>query len=207
MSTPARLTRHRNRQEVATDAPLLSGSDAPNFSGRKARMRANPVVPEDIDAYIAAFPVQIQAVLQVMRATIRQAAPDATEKISYRIPTFVQHGNLVHFAAFTNHLGFYPGASAIAEFRDQIAAYPTSKGALQLPLSVDIPVALITAMSRFRVGENLARAGRKGRSDTLASPCRLDVAEHALSGSGRLPASDGAGDKPGEQSGSRQEES
>ncbi len=101
-------------------------------------MRVNPVVPEDIDAYIAAFPVQIQTVLQVMRATIRQAAPEATEKISYRIPTFVQHGNLVHFAAFTNHLGFYPGASAIAEFSDQLAAYPTSKGALQLPLGVDL---------------------------------------------------------------------
>lgn len=87
-------------------------------------MRANPVIPEDIDAYIAAFPADIQAVLQAMRATIRQAAPDAMEKISYRIPTFVQHGNLVHFAAFTNHLGFYPGASAIAEFRDELAAYP-----------------------------------------------------------------------------------
>ncbi|WP_353849939.1 DUF1801 domain-containing protein [Accumulibacter sp.] len=204
MSTPARLTRHRNRPEVATAAPPLSGSDAPNFSGRKARMRANPVIPEDIDAYIAAFPADIQAVLQAMRATIRQAAPDAMEKISYRIPTFVQHGNLVHFAAFTNHLGFYPGASAIAEFRDELAAYPTSKGTLQLPLSVDIPVALITAMTRFRVGENLARAGSKGRADTPASPCRQDVAVPALSGSGRRPATDAAGDVPGEKSGSRQ---
>lgn len=73
-----------------------------------------------------------------------------------------------------------------------------------MPLSVDIPVALITAMTRFRVGENLARAGSKGRADTPASPCRQDVAVPALSGSGRRPASDAAGDVPGEKSGSRQ---
>ncbi len=116
-----------------------------------------------IDEYIATHPAEIQRVLSELRATIRAAAPDATEKISYQMPTFAQHGNLVHFAAHKQHIGFYPAPSAIAAFRDELAAYKNSKGAVQFPLSRPLPLDLICRMVEFRVAENLKRAGAKSR--------------------------------------------
>ena len=117
--------------------------------------------PTTIDDYIAAFPPDIQASLQAIRATIRAAAPEATETISYAMPTYKLHGNLVHFAAFKNHIGFYPAPSGIENFKDQLASYKTSKGALQFPLDRPIPHALIAEIVRFRVRENTENAAAR----------------------------------------------
>jgi uncharacterized protein YdhG (YjbR/CyaY superfamily) len=107
-----------------------------------------------IDEYIQSFPPGVQASLSKLRSTIRQAAPQAVEKISYRIPTFYLNGNLVHFAAFERHIGFYPGPSGIAHFKKELAKYKSAKGSVQFPLDEPLPLELIAAIVEFRVGEN-----------------------------------------------------
>jgi uncharacterized protein YdhG (YjbR/CyaY superfamily) len=122
--------------------------------------------PESIDAYIALFPAEIQQKLQQIRAVIKQAAPEASEKISYQMPTFYLNGNLVHFAAFKHHIGFYPAPSGIEIFNEELAMYRTSKGAIQFPLDKPIPFDLVRAIVEFRVAENLHKSGIKNhRSD------------------------------------------
>lgn len=113
------------------------------------------------DQYIAEFPADIQTLLQQMRETIRAAAPDATEAIKYAMPTFVLHGNLVHFAAFKNHIGFYPGASGVARFMEDLKAYHTSKGAIQFPIGEPLPLGLVATIVQFRVQENTEKAELK----------------------------------------------
>ncbi len=113
-----------------------------------------------IDAHIARWPKLTQGRLRSLRALIRAAAPEAVETISYGIPTFDFHGHLVHFAGYPHHLGFYPGPAAIAAFRRDLAAYPTSRGAIRFPLDRPLPRALITRMVTFCLQENLRRAGR-----------------------------------------------
>lgn len=114
-----------------------------------------------IDEYIKACPEDVQATLQTVRATIRAAAPDAEERISYAMPAFAQNGNLVYFAALKHHIGFYPMPSGIEAFRQETAAYVSTKSALRFPLSQPLPLDLITKIVRFRVAENLARAKAK----------------------------------------------
>lgn len=114
-----------------------------------------------IDEYIAAFPADIQTILQKIRATIRKAAPDATEAISYRMPTFKLNGNLVHFAAFKNHIGFYPVPSGIEKFKKELSVYKGAKGSAQFPLDKPIPYGLIGRIVKFRVKENLEKAKAK----------------------------------------------
>jgi uncharacterized protein YdhG (YjbR/CyaY superfamily) len=116
-----------------------------------------------VDAYIASFPEAAQEKLRELRAVIRAAAPEAEEKISYGMPTFYLQGNLVYFAGWKKHIGFYAIPSANAAFADELAAYTVSKGAVQFPLDQPLPVDLITRMVKFRVEENLARAEAKGR--------------------------------------------
>lgn len=116
-----------------------------------------------VDEYIAAFPDDIQQLLNAMRATIRATAPDAAERISYQIPTFTLHGNLVHFAAFKRHIGFYPTSSGIAAFQGELSGYAQSKGAVQFPLDQPLPLDLVAKITRFRVEENRARAQAKAR--------------------------------------------
>ncbi|MEZ4836121.1 MAG: DUF1801 domain-containing protein [Caldilineaceae bacterium] len=87
-----------------------------------------------IDEYIATFPAEIQAILQAVRATVKDAAPDATEKISYQMPTFYLHGNLVHFAAFKNHIGFYPTPTGVEAFQERLSQFKGAKGSVQFPL-------------------------------------------------------------------------
>lgn len=111
-----------------------------------------------IDEYIAAFPADVQAILQKMRETIRKAAPGSTEAISYQMPTFKLHGNLVHFAAFKSHIGFYPIPSGIAKFKKELAPYPHGKGSVQFPLDRPIPYELIARIVKFRVKESLEKA-------------------------------------------------
>ena len=114
-----------------------------------------------IDEYIAGFPKEIQAILEKLRATIKKAAPEAREAISYRIPTFKLEGNLVHFAAFKNHISFFPAPTGIDEFEKETAAYRTGKGTLRFPLDKPLPLALITRIVKFRVKENLAKKQKK----------------------------------------------
>jgi uncharacterized protein YdhG (YjbR/CyaY superfamily) len=114
-----------------------------------------------IDGYIATFPKDIQATLQKIRATIHKAAPEATEAISYQIPTFKLNGNLVHFAAFKNHIGFYPVPSGIEKFKKELSAYKGAKGSVQFPLDRPIPYGLIGRIVKFRVKENLEKAKAK----------------------------------------------
>lgn len=117
--------------------------------------------PETIDEYIAAFPPKVQSILEKMRQTIRKAAPDATEKISYRMPTFYLNGNLVHFAAFDHHIGLYPTSSGVSAFRDELTGYKTSKGAIQFPLDEPLPLGLVKKIVAFRVTENIGKSPRR----------------------------------------------
>jgi uncharacterized protein YdhG (YjbR/CyaY superfamily) len=114
-----------------------------------------------VDEYIAAFPADIQALLQSVRATIRAAAPDAEERIAYLMPTFTLHGNLVHYAALKNHIGFYPTSSGIAAFEQELAPYEGTKGAVRFPIDQPLPLDLISRIVRFRVTENRERAAAK----------------------------------------------
>jgi len=124
-------------------------------------MEKNQNVPKTIDEYIAGFPKDIQAILQKIRQTIREAAPEAHEKISYQIPTFTLEGNLVHFAAFKRHIGFYPVPTGIVAFKKELSAYEGGKGSVQFPLDRPIPFDLISRIVKFRVKENLAKAAAK----------------------------------------------
>ena len=111
-----------------------------------------------IDDYIADLPKHVQEIMHKIRATIRKAAPDATETISYKMPTFNLNGHyLVYFAAYKKHIGMYPVPSGDAEFRRAIAAYQTGKGTLQFPLYQPIPYKLITKIVKFRIKESLER--------------------------------------------------
>lgn len=116
---------------------------------------------ETIDEYIANFPKDIQQKLTDLRTTIKKAAPKAEEKISYQMPTFALHGNLVHFAAYKNHIGFYPAPRAIEEFKKELAKYEGSKGTVQFPLDKPLPLSLVAKMVKFRVAQNLEKAAAK----------------------------------------------
>ena len=116
-----------------------------------------------IDQYIRGFPEEVQITLLELRSSIRLAVPEATEKISYRMPTFYFNGNLVHFAAFAHHIGFYPTPGAIAAFQQELKVYNTSEGAIQFPLDQPLPLKLITKIVRFRVKENAQKARAKSK--------------------------------------------
>lgn len=120
-----------------------------------------------IDEYIARFPIEVQQLLEQVRHTIREAAPDAEECISWKIPTFKQCGNVVHFAGYKSHIGFYPTASGIEVFKDELSGYKTSKGTIQFPLDKPIPLKLIAKIVRFRVKENLKEAALKSEATIL----------------------------------------
>jgi len=114
-----------------------------------------------IDEYISGFPDDIQTLLQQIRVTIREAAPEAEEAIKYAMPTFVLNGNLVHFAAFKHHIGFYPVPSGIEEFKKELSVYKGAKGSVQFPLDQPMPLELITKIVKFRVSENMKKAKTK----------------------------------------------
>ena len=112
-------------------------------------------IPINIDEYIAAFPLDIQTRLKKMRAAIKMASPESEEVISYRMPAFKMNGILVYFAAFRNHIGFYPTSSAVIAFKDELTGYKTARGSIQFPLNKPLPLDLIKKIVRFRVLENL----------------------------------------------------
>ncbi len=122
---------------------------------------------ESMDAYIRQFPPSVQKLLHTMRHTIQQAAPVATEKISYGMPTFYAAGNLVYFAAYAKHIGFYPSSSGIKAFASQFKSYKHSKGAVQFPIDKALPIGLIKRIVKYRLKENLAWALEKERKKQL----------------------------------------
>jgi len=132
-------------------------------NGKGENMKSGQTAPKNIDEYIAGFPPEIQEILEKIRLTIRKAAPRAEEAISYMIPTFKLHGNLVHFAAYKTHVGFYPGSGGIESFRDELSAYEVSKGTIRFPLDKPIPFAPIGKIAKFRVTQNLDKAAAKGK--------------------------------------------
>ncbi len=124
-------------------------------------MDSHPTGYTTIDEYIALFPAEIQAILQELRATIRANAPEAEEKISYQMPTFFLYGNLVHFAAHKNHIGFYPTPSGIEAFAKELSVYKGAKGSIQFPIEQPLPLELIAKIVRFRVSENKKNSEQK----------------------------------------------
>ncbi|SES42222.1 iron chaperone [Psychrobacillus sp. OK032] len=117
-----------------------------------------------IDDYISTFPLDIQEILTTLRKVIQEAAPDAEEKISYQMPTFSLSGNLVHFAAYKNHIGFYPTSSGITAFKKELSTYKSSKGAVQFPIGKPLPYELISEIVKYRVSENIEKAAGKKKS-------------------------------------------
>jgi uncharacterized protein YdhG (YjbR/CyaY superfamily) len=117
--------------------------------------------PKTIDEYIAGFPPDVQEILEKVRMTIRKAAPEAEETINYQMPTFTLYGNLVHFAAYQHHIGFYPTPTGIEEFKNELSSYKGAKGSVQFPFDRPIPYDLIGRIVEFRVKENLQKAEAK----------------------------------------------
>jgi len=126
-------------------------------------MKTDSAIPKDIDEYIAGFPGNVQEILQKVRTTIRKAAPAAEEAIKYRMPTFTLKGNLVHFAAFKNHIGFYPAPKGIEQFKEELSAYEGGKGSVRFPLDRPIPFGLIGRIVKFRVRQDLEKAEARAR--------------------------------------------
>ena len=114
--------------------------------------------PTSIDDYIAGFPEDVQQILQQVRATIRQAAPEAEEKISYAMPAFTLHGNLIYFAGYKSHIGLYPTPAGIDEFKEDLSKYKAAKGSVQFPLDKPMPLDLIARITKFMVKRNLEKA-------------------------------------------------
>jgi uncharacterized protein YdhG (YjbR/CyaY superfamily) len=119
--------------------------------------------PNNIDEYITNYPDDVQAKLQTLRETIREVAPEASETISYGMPTFQLKGNLVHFAAFKNHIGFYPVPTGIEAFKEELSVYKQGKGSVQFPLDQPLPLELVGKIVAFRVAQNLEKAEAKAK--------------------------------------------
>lgn len=128
-----------------------------------SNMEKNEPNPGTIDEYIALFPSNIQEILGRIRKIVHECAPEAGEAIKYRMPTFVLNGNLVHFAAFKNHIGFYPTPQGIEEFDRELSKYEQGRGSVQFPLDKPIPYDLIKRIVEFRVEGNRAKAAAKGK--------------------------------------------
>ncbi|ADB42057.1 iron chaperone [Spirosoma linguale] len=121
----------------------------------------NTSSPTTIDAYIAGFPESVQERLQQVRAMLRQVAPEAEETISYGIPTLKLNGNLVHYAAFKNHIGFYPAPQGLEAFKEELSGYKGAKGSVQFPFDQPLPLDLIAKITKFRIEQNLVKAAGK----------------------------------------------
>lgn len=124
-------------------------------------MEENKITYKSIDDYIVQFPPEVQETLNTLRSVIKESAPNAEEKISYQMPTFALQGNLVHFAAYKNHIGFYPASSGIAAFKHELSEYKGAKGSVQFPIKKPLPYELISEIVKYRVAENMKRAEHK----------------------------------------------
>lgn len=128
-----------------------------------SEMKTKQTTPKDIDEYIAGFPSNLQTILEKIRMTITKAAPDAEETIKYQMPTFTLNGNLVHFAVYKNHIGFYPVPRGVSPFKNELAAYEGPKSTARFPFDKPIPFDLISRIVKFRVKKNLEKAKGKKR--------------------------------------------
>jgi uncharacterized protein YdhG (YjbR/CyaY superfamily) len=117
-----------------------------------------------LDDYIQGFPRDVQAILSKLRSTVARAAPQAVEKISYGMPTFYYNGNLVHFAAYEHHIGFYPTPSAITAFQSELKKYKSAKGSVQFPIDEPLPLKLIARIVKFRATENARKKPARART-------------------------------------------
>lgn len=126
-------------------------------------MKTDSAIAPDVDAYIAGFPKPTQTLLKKIRAVIRKAAPEAEEGIGYQMPAYKFHGPLVYFAGYDHHIGLYPGAAGIANFKKEVASYKTAKGSVQFPLDKPLPVDLVARIVAFRVKENGVKAKAKAK--------------------------------------------
>ena len=124
-------------------------------------MRKSRSEPKDIDEYIAGFPDDVQEILEKVRITIRKAAPGAEETIKYQMPTFTLNGNLVHFGAYKEHIGFYPVPRGVEQFKKALSVYDGAKSTVRFPLDKPIPFGLISRIVKFKVKKNLERAAAK----------------------------------------------
>jgi uncharacterized protein YdhG (YjbR/CyaY superfamily) len=124
-------------------------------------MKAQSVTPNSIDEYISGFPDDIQEILERLRATIKKAAPQSVEVISYGMPAFRLNGMLVYFAARPNHIGFYPTPSGINAFKKELSMFKSAKGSVQFPIGEPLPLGLIRRITKFRVNENSKRSETK----------------------------------------------
>jgi len=163
----AEMTKAGTKFKVAAPARPPAAAPAQQSVAAPARppaaAPASTVEFSTIDEYIRGFSGETRARLERMRAVIRENAPGARERIAYQMPTFAQEGNLVHFAAFKNHIGFYPTPSGIESFERDLAPYKSAKGSVQFPFDEPMPWDLIARMVRHRVRENVAKAKRKAR--------------------------------------------
>jgi uncharacterized protein YdhG (YjbR/CyaY superfamily) len=131
-------------------------------------MTPKRTAPKDIDEYIGGFPTDVQAILQKIRSTIRKAAPQAQETISYQIPTFTLKGQyLIYFAAFKKHVSLYPAPRGVEKFKKTLSAYPGGKGTVRFPLDKPLPFGLISRIVKYRVKESLDRAKAKGKTKRM----------------------------------------
>ena len=129
-------------------------------------MKATMKKAKNIDEYISRFPEDVQTVLEKVRTTIQKAAPKAEEIISYQMPAFRYYGNLVYFAGWKTHIGFYPVSSAVKAFEKELSVYNGAKGSIKFPLDKPMPLSLISRMVKYRVKENLAKAQLKKKKIT-----------------------------------------
>jgi uncharacterized protein YdhG (YjbR/CyaY superfamily) len=124
-------------------------------------MKSNTVIPKNIDEYLLGFPEEVMIKLEKLRQTIKKAAPEAEEVISYHMPAFKYYGMLVYFAAYKKHIGFYPGAGGIAAFKRELSVYKSAKGSVQFPIELPLPLSLVSKIVQFRVKQNLEKAKLK----------------------------------------------
>lgn len=141
----------------STTTKAVPANTAAKADVRK-KSAATAAAGNEIDAYIAQFPAEVQTILGRIRKMIATAAPEAQEAMKYQIPTFTLNGNLVHFAAFDHHIGLYPTPSPIVRFQAELKPYKTAKGSIQFPLDKEIPYALIQRIVEFRVEENRSKS-------------------------------------------------
>jgi uncharacterized protein YdhG (YjbR/CyaY superfamily) len=123
-------------------------------------MEANKKTYNTIDEYIADFPTELQVILTKIRQVIKEAAPDAKEKISYQMPAFELNGNLVYYAAFKKHIGFYPTAGGVSAFQEELSAYKGAKGSVQFPFNKPIPYELIGRITAYRAAQNREKGSK-----------------------------------------------
>lgn len=143
---------------------LLGGYESFQDTVGGDAMTAKRTAAKDIDEYVAGFPKDVQAILQKIRTTIRKAAPDAEETVSYQIPTFTLKGHyLIYFAAYQKHVSLYPAPRGVKDFKQELSAYKGGKGTVRFPLDKPVPFGLISRIVKYRVEENLDRAKTKGK--------------------------------------------